>query len=75
MVQRANEAALLVSESFVRGQNACIGDIVRQLLSSPASPGKIFVMHRSWDDATLRMYIPDAMLKRAEEPTQTSRIH
>ena len=66
IVQRQHDASQLAGEAFLRGQDAQLAGIARQLQSTPKMAGKVVVMHRSWDDATMRFFVDQSVLDQAQ---------
>lgn len=64
LVERRNKAAHLAGEAFLRGQEAFVAGRI-------GSARDVLVIHRSWDDCTLRMVLNPDLLERAADRHNT----
>ena len=61
--QRHHKAAQLACEAYFRGQDDALASIVSDLMSTPRAAGKVLILHRSWDDATLRFLVDQPVME------------
>ncbi len=66
-LKRSHDGSAVGGEAFFRGQDSAIRRVVRELSATPSAPGKVLIVHRSWDDATLKMYVDSNLINRAQE--------
>ena len=66
LVDRRHKASWLVGEAFLRGQDAALANKCKSLLDG-AEGSDVFIVHRSWDDATLKMFLNNDLIARCQD--------
>ena len=66
LVDRRNKASWLVGEAFLRGQDAALANKCKALQDGTEG-SDVFIVHRSWDDATLRMFFNNDLVARCQD--------
>lgn len=70
LVDRRNKASWLVGEAFLRGQDAALANKCKALQDGTEG-SDVFIVHRSWDDATLKMFVNNDLVARCQDSPNT----